>query len=200
MSDRSYSLLARAADVSVSELMGEPDMVHFVGHGPAGGPATAARTPLANSRARDADYVDELDLTASNWPRDLPVRGTSEGSEAGDFLMTDEVVDHVRRAPRLAGRTDIIAVFVRTMACADRVMAGDMLVLESNRPPQPGDIALVEMKGESPRDVYLRQWVGATDGKIRLCKPSKPNDVLDLDRRKILRIYRVMPLADLLGA
>lgn len=200
MSDRSYSLLARAANVSVSELMGEPDMIHFAAHGAAAGSATTPRLASDNSRVRDAEFIDGVDLPASSWPKDIPVRGTSEGGEAGDFLMTDEVVDHVRRAPRLGGRTDIIAVFVRTTACADRVMSGDMLVLESNRPPQPGDIALVEMKGASPRDVYLRQWVGATDGKIRLCKPSKPNDVLELDRRKILKIYRAMPLADLLSA
>lgn len=187
-------LLARP--VTLADILGElrPDFLHFAGHGPA-----AAPQPGDNSRARDADFVDGMDLAAPIWPKDLPVRGASEGG-LGDFQMTDEVVDHVRRAPRLAGRSDVIAVFVRTTACADRIMPGDLLVLESNRPPQQGDFALVEMRGPSPRSVYLRRWVGATDNKIRLCKPSKPADVLELDRRNILRIYRALPLADMLGA
>lgn len=86
---------------------------------------------------------------------------------------------------------------VRTDACAGRILRGDLLVVES-RAPQPGEFALVEMKGKQP--VYLRQWVGETADKIRLCKPTAPDAVMELNRRRVANIYRVMSLADFLGA
>lgn len=167
--------------------------------------ASSAAAPthllLEHSRVRDAEVIDAIEVpTPISMEKNLPVRGTSEGvGGAGDFLIDGDVVDHVRRLPVLAGRSDVFAIYVRTTACADRIQPGDLLIVESTRPPRKGDFALIEMRGALPRAVYLRLWDREDNGKIFLLTP-KSEEPLVLDRRKIRNVYRVMPLADLLRA
>lgn len=137
----------------------------------------------------------------SDMPRDVPVLGTVVGGSSGDFLMNGDRVDFVRRPPRLLGRRDVFAVYVQGVSMEPRYFSGELLYLEGNRPPHIGDFVVVECKAsesDPEHPAYLKQLAATTPTKLKL-RQFNPAEVIEIDRRKVLKVYRVMGLGDLLG-
>lgn len=136
-----------------------------------------------------------------SWPNDVPVYGTALGGSAGgEFIMNGDTGMRVRRPPRLAGRADILALFVQGDSMSPRFEQGEMIYLERSRPPQINDYVVVEMRpgpeGEQP--AYLKQLVGRSSTKVRLHQLN-PDKVLEIDAGRVLQILRVMSLQDIVG-
>ena len=78
----------------------------------------------------------------------------------------------------------------------------ELVYFEKNRSPEPGDHVVVEMKpasaGTKSRSAYLKLWVSETAKTIRLGQ-YKPAKEFELEKKDILRIYRVMEWPEVLN-
>lgn len=136
----------------------------------------------------------------SEMLRDVPLLGTAFGGDAGDFVMGGEDGDYVRRPPALQGRTDVFALFVRGDSMSPRYNPGELIYLERRRPPQNGDYVVVEMKPgpDGSQPAYLKQLVATTATKLRLLQHN-PEKIIEIERKLVLQILRVLTLIDMLG-
>jgi phage repressor protein C with HTH and peptisase S24 domain len=136
-----------------------------------------------------------------SMPLDLPVYGVAIGGPDGDFSLNGEIVDRVRRPPGLMGNSKAFAVFVRGESMEPRHYQGDLLYVDPVRPARSGDDVLVEMKparAAEPGAAFIKQLVSYTPVRlvIRQFNPAKD---ITLQTDKVLRVYKILKLADLLG-
>lgn len=134
-------------------------------------------------------------------PRDVPLLGTVWGGESGDFSMNGETGDYMRRPPRYAGRADLFALFVQGESMQPRYFSGELIYVEKQRPPQNGDHVVVELLPDESGvcEAYLKQLVAITPTKIRL-QQYNPTKTIEIERRRISQILRVLSMMDLLGS
>jgi phage repressor protein C with HTH and peptisase S24 domain len=139
--------------------------------------------------------------TRSAMQMDVPLLGTAWGGESGDFTMNGETGDYMRRPPRYAGRADLLALFVQGESMQPRYFSGELIYVEKQRPPQNGDHVVVELLPDEGGvcEAYLKQLVSITPTKIRL-QQYNPAKIIEIERRKIGQILRVLSMMDLLGS
>lgn len=136
--------------------------------------------------------------------RDIPVLGTASGGIAdnlADFELNGDVVDYVRRPPRLIGRNDVFAAYVQGYSVSPWREPGQLIYVESARPPRAMDYVLIELKpsnGDTMRPVLVKRLLGVTPTRVRLRQYTPPRD-FEIDRRRILRIFRVLDWDELMG-
>lgn len=140
----------------------------------------------------------------SEMPKDVPVYGTvvgGDGNHLVDFELNGAVVDYVRRPPRLAARADVFAAYVQGDSMVHWREPGQLVYVESAKPPRVMDYVLVELKppvGESTRPAMIKRLLAVTPTKLRLRQYNPARD-FDIDRRSVLRLYRVLDWDELLG-
>lgn len=171
--------------------------------------ADRIREYIASARAhssesflmRHADAGDKLP-ERHEMPEDVPVLGTVVGGSlgGGDFTMNGETTLYVRRPPRLSGRKDVFGLFTQGDSMSPRYMPGELIYLETARPPAIGDHVVVEMKAgaDGTQPAYLKRLVAMTPTKLRLAQYN-PEKTIEIERGQVLRVIRVMTLSDLLG-
>jgi len=157
--------------------------------------------PRPNARfARDA----VLPPYRSEMPKDVPVYGTvvgGDGNNLVDFELNGAVVDYVRRPPRLAARADVFAAYVQGDSMIHWREPGQLVYVESAKPPRVMDYVLVELRppvGEGTRPAMIKRLLAVTPTKLRLRQYNPPRD-FEVDRRTVLRFYRVLDWDELLG-
>lgn len=157
-----------------------------------------SHTPIVDVRRLDAPT--EIP-PRSLMPRDVPLLGTVWGGESGDFSMNGETGDYMRRPPRYAGRADLFALFVQGESMQPRYFSGELIYVEKQRPPQNGDHVVVELLPDEGGvcEAYLKQLVAITPTKIRL-QQYNPTKTIEIERRRISQILRVLSMMDLLGS
>lgn len=137
----------------------------------------------------------------AGMPLDLPVYGHAVGGDNGDFALNGEIVDRVRRPPGLIGNRSAFAVYVRGDSMEPRHYQGDLLYVDPIRPARSGDDVLVELKparaGE-PGPAYIKQLVTQGPVRVVLRQFNPPKDIT-LPGAQILRVSKILKLADLLG-
>jgi phage repressor protein C with HTH and peptisase S24 domain len=137
----------------------------------------------------------------NQMPLDVPVYGVAVGGDAGDFSLNGDVVDRVRRPPGLVGNRNAFAVYVRGDSMEPRHYQGDLLYVDPIRPARSGDDVLVELKPARPGEpgpAYIKQLV--TQGPVRVVlRQFNPAKDITLPGAQILRVSKILKLADLLG-
>lgn len=137
----------------------------------------------------------------STMPRNVPILGTVSGG-GGFFQMNGDPIDWARRPPRLEGRADVFGAYVEDLSMVPRYEPGELVFIERARPPAPGDHVVVEIvEGPTSKDerkALIKKLVSVTTATVRL-EQYNPPKVLEYQRKQVLHMYRVMPLADLLG-
>lgn len=137
----------------------------------------------------------------NQMPLDVPVYGVAVGGDAGDFSLNGDVVDRVRRPPGLLGNRSAFAVYVRGDSMEPRHYQGDLLYVDPIRPARSGDDVLVELKPARPGEpgpAYIKQLV--TQGPVRVVlRQFNPAKDITLPGAQILRVSKILKLADLLG-
>lgn len=144
---------------------------------------------------------DGINMSEVNrWPNDIIVYGTALGGTAGgDFTMSGDSGIRVRRPPRLEGRVDIIALFVRGDSMEPRYRQGDLIYLERGRPPQINDYVVIETPGiNDERPACIRQLISFSGPKVKV-RQHNPERTYDIERTSILHMLRIMTLQDILG-
>lgn len=149
---------------------------------------------------RRIDTTPELP-SRSSMPRDVPLLGTVWGGESGDFTMNGETGDYMRRPPRYAGRADLFSLFVQGDSMHPRYFSGELIYVEKQRPPQIGDHVVVELHPDESGvcEAYLKQLLAITPTKIRL-QQYNPSKIIEIDRKRVGQILRVLSMMDLLGS
>jgi transcriptional regulator with XRE-family HTH domain len=171
--------LARLLGVTVDELMQEPSQHNYDNE--------------ITKEVRDAE--DDVSLTLSEeYKRTVSVYGTEQsGPPGGDFSMGQDTKVRVRRPPKLAGRTDILAFYVQGGG-SPKYEIGDLIYCERHMPARAGDYAVVQLRSGA---CYLRKVVDRNPARIQLVNGVAK--ALEIPSAKIARVLRVMTTQDLLG-
>jgi phage repressor protein C with HTH and peptisase S24 domain len=143
--------------------------------------------------------------TRGEMPKDVPVYGTVSGGEDSgalfDFELNGEIVDYVRRPPRLIGRADVFAAYLRGESVSPWREPGQLIYFERAKAPRVMDYVLVEFKphdGETVRPALVKRLLGVTPTKIKLRQYNPPKD-FEIDRKRVLQIVRAMDWDELMG-
>lgn len=151
---------------------------------------------------RPAPQMSDALRSPSSWPKDVPLMGVAMGGSAGDFsLNTAEVSDYIRRPPAVLPGRKVFALYVQGDSMRRWREPGDLVYLDPIRPARPGDRVVVELRPEHEGDghpAYLKELV-RTDGKTMRLLQYNPEKTIDIPASRILRVYRVMEWAELLG-
>ncbi|WP_311270513.1 LexA family transcriptional regulator [Sphingobium sp. WCS2017Hpa-17] len=144
---------------------------------------------------------------------DLPIFGTALGApkivegEAVEqtMLNTGEIIQYVKRPVILNGRADAYGLYVQGQSMEPVHMEGDFALAETKRPAKVGDDVVVYLRprtedddGERARSVLLKRLVRRTANYIEL-EQFNPAVTFRIETEEVLRIDRVLRLADLIG-
>lgn len=169
--------------------------------------------PKRTDNAEDRPAPNATMVTGAQAPRrpqrtemakDVPVMGTVLGGNVdgdAEFQLNGQIVDRVRRPPRIAGRKDVFAAYVQGTSMSPWREPGRLIYVESVRPPAVNDYVLVEMKptnGDEVRGALVKQFKGRTSTRLKLYQYN-PAKTIELNLRDVLRVYRVMDWDELLG-
>ncbi len=176
-------------------------------------PETGA--PLASPMSTDDDgaALDPAHLntgrratapTFGDLTRDLPVRGVAIGGEhgRGDFRFNGEVVDHLRRPPRLGGAKDAFVIYLTGDSMFPRFKEGAPVYIHPGQPPRVGDDVLVELHPEREGEAgaaMVKILVARTSTKLKLAQYNPATTKIELDMRKVKNVFRVVPYEELLN-
>lgn len=131
-----------------------------------------------------------------SMPRDVPVLGTASGGN-GLVVMRGEAIDFVRRPPSLMGREDVFALYIEDVSMVPAFSPGDLVFVERRR-PRVGDHCIVEYQENEKAEpkVIIKKMAGITGAAVRL-EQYNPSKTLEIKSHTILRMQRVMTMADL---
>lgn len=136
----------------------------------------------------------------SDMPKDIPIYGTVSGG-GGGFQMNGDAIDWARRVPRLNGRADIFGAYVEDLSMVPAHRPGSLVLCEKARPPSPGDDVIIDLQPANAGDDHktlIKHLVRIT-AKIVVVEQYNPPKMLEFPRKQVVGLYRIIPLADLLG-
>ncbi|HEX9465666.1 MAG TPA: helix-turn-helix domain-containing protein [Alphaproteobacteria bacterium] len=165
--------------------------------------APEAEAPTLRSNVRGFAQAPAV----GSWARDLPVYGTAIGGRedhgnvrgAFEFNMGD-VVDYIRRPPRLDGVKAAFAVFAVGESMVPRFRPGAPVIVHPGVQPAIGDDVLVELRplrDGDPHPGLLKRLVSRNDQRLRLEQFNPPDNNIVVMMKRVLRVYRVVPYEEL---
>ena len=134
----------------------------------------------------------------SEMSRSLPIYGSV--SAGGRLVSMKKPVDYAMRPRRLDGRDDVFALYVDDAHMSPAFEPGHLVLMESARPPAPGDNVVVQLKSETPGgddETVIKRLVSIDEASVQL-KQHNPPRQFDIPRERVERIFRVMTIGDLL--
>ncbi len=158
--------------------------------------SSASHPPTTTARARPRAPV----LDIQDMPRKTPILGLAQGGDGDDmFYLNGQVADYARTPPRIAGRANVFAIWTSGDSMFPWRASGDLVYVEE-RPVRVGDYVILEMQPDAhdTRPAILKRLAGQTPTKIRL-EQYNPQKTIEIDRRKIVRMLRVIDWPELLG-
>ena len=143
-------------------------------------------------------------MTVSQWPRDLPVYGTSPepSSRNGAIfsLNVGKVSDWASRPPVLNGILDAYAIYVSGASMVPMLPDGEVAVIHPGKPVRDGDVALLRFVGGNSG--YERAGIGimrknTNDGRISLEALNGLHT--HATNHDIASLHRVLTFTEILG-
>lgn len=143
----------------------------------------------------------------------IPLLGTGDcadleltDDEGQEVLIERSSFDadyHVRmieRPPSLRGARNAYAIYFQGSSMEPRFFAGEIGIVDPDRPASPGDFVLVQMNnGQEDHvvSVLVKRLVRRSSKVIEL-EQFNPPMVFELEARRVARIHKIMPPTDLL--
>ncbi|MDR7102966.1 S24 family peptidase [Croceicoccus sp. BE223] len=139
----------------------------------------------------------------------IPLLGTGDCAdlELGDDIHIerssfdeDYHVRMIERPPSLRGARQAYAIYFQGSSMEPRFYAGEIGIVDPDRPAAPGDFVVVQLNnGEAEHvvSVLVKRLVRQTSQYVEL-EQFNPQTVFQLPRRKVARIHKIMPPTDLL--
>lgn len=136
--------------------------------------------------------------------RDVEELGVTVGGDGDDdavFELNGQVIDRVIRPPGLVNRKNVFALRVANSSMSHRFEEGERIYVEQTSALAIGDYVVVELKPTEdgrPGKSFLKRLI-SRDGGMLVTEQFNPRGILEFSRREILRTFRVIPLAELMG-
>jgi phage repressor protein C with HTH and peptisase S24 domain len=166
------------------------------------GRSDEAAAPVTGAPRGSEIRAADVDLPpVRRLPNDVPVRGTAAGSHlAGAFQLETDVVDWVRRPPAMAAARDVYALYVEGSSMEPEHRPGDLRFVHPGRPPRIGDSVVVQTRtGEHDPVQAMIGHLLRQGGEIVAIGKLNPPATVELPRRHVLAIHKVLTMNDLFG-
>jgi phage repressor protein C with HTH and peptisase S24 domain len=165
-----------------------------------------SRDPL--STGKPADFIDNPRPEAPAlprtdlMPRNLPVFGSAACGDDGEFeFNTGEVIDYVKRPPRLEGIKEAYALYLVGSSMIPWRKQGQLVYVHPGQPPQIEDHVVVQFKpeqqGEAPRAMV--KLLMKRNAKEIVLRQYNPESSRTFKMDKVHSIHRVVDWDELLG-
>jgi transcriptional regulator with XRE-family HTH domain len=127
--------------------------------------------------------------------RRLPVVGSPAPGDEERILIDATPRGEVLAPPQLEGVEGAKAVYVRGRAMEPRYYSGEIVYLNPNRPPNPGDFVFLTIKETSfPAGVgYIRQFAGSDLVSVRVY-------TINPKREELIPLQAVIEIATIVGS
>ncbi|MBB3034027.1 SOS-response transcriptional repressor LexA [Erythrobacter lutimaris] len=151
---------------------------------------------------RDRNASEPIPLMGTGDCADLSVtddQGREVAIERSSF-DPDFHVRYIRRPAMLAGRRGVYAIYFHGSSMEPRFYAGEVGLVDPNRPPGPGEYVLVQLNsGDSDEvvSVLVKKLVRRNAQEIVL-EQYNPALTFTLPLSKVQRVHRIMPQTELL--
>ncbi|MBL8578112.1 MAG: helix-turn-helix transcriptional regulator [Mesorhizobium sp.] len=140
--------------------------------------------------------------TANYMPQDVPVLGQVVGGDDADFEFNGETIDYIRRPNGISRMRDVFGLYTTGSSMWPKFEEGEPIYVSASRPPAIGDYVVVELHpaDEASRNGpgYIKRLKKRTPTKIVVEQFNPPKDI-EFDQDQIKAIFRVIPLAELVG-
>lgn len=173
--------------------------------------STSPPPPVENKLTQNAERGVSSEVGAREaapqfigLPHDLRVLGVAACGrhDDGDFILNGETVQHIKRPSVLFGVKDAFAVYLMGDSMMPKYKPGKKVYVHTAQPPQIGDDVLIELYPETDHDptgqAMVKELVARTPTKIRLKQHNPPDDRIEIDRKRVKSIYRIVPYDELL--
>lgn len=154
---------------------------------------------LDDSDLADAEVITDL-APLPVGPMDVQLLGVSYGGDDGDFSFNGEVQGFVRRPPGIASLKNVFALHVLSDSMVPRYDPGEVIYC-GGREPVAGDHVVIEMFPAEEGQIgkaFIKKLVQRTSKEI-LVEQYNPKKQFGYDAYAIKRLWRVIPLKELLG-
>jgi transcriptional regulator with XRE-family HTH domain len=123
----------------------------------------------------------------------LPVVGSPAPGDEERILIDAIARGEVLAPPQLEGIEGAKAVYVRGRRMEPRYYAGEIVYLNPNRPPNPGDFIFLTVREPSFRAGvgYIRQFAGADLVSVRVCTINPKREEL-FPRQAVIEIATIV--------
>lgn len=112
----------------------------------------------------------------------------------------DYQVRMIDRPPALRGARHAYAIYFQGSSMEPRFFAGEIGIVDPDRPAAPGDFVLVQLNnGEEDHvvSVLVKRLIRQTSGYVEL-EQFNPATIFRIDKSKVARVHKIMPPTDLL--
>ncbi len=112
----------------------------------------------------------------------------------------DYQVRMIDRPPALRGARHAYAIYFQGSSMEPRFFAGEIGIVDPDRPAGPGDFVLVQLNnGEEDHvvSVLVKRLIRQTSAYVEL-EQFNPATIFRIDKSKVARVHKIMPPTDLL--
>lgn len=157
--------------------------------------------PIADFlKVAKAELFEELPhATASGMPpRLIPNFGLAAGAIRGNLTMTTEPVEWVPAPRSIATARDAYALTVTGSSMEPRYYAGDVIFVQPNRPPRPGDHIVIQETLNGGVAVSIKRFDKMTESHL-VTVQYNPLAEVKFSRAQIMAIHRVLTTNEVSG-
>lgn len=171
---------------------------------------SAARPAIVDVAARIVQKIQQNIGAAPDAPPfdavrgyalDIPVWGTAVGGDDSDFRLNGQEIDRALRPHGLLKTKDVFALRVTNDSMYPAWRDGALIYINPHRKPMIGDDVVIEMwptEDGEPGNAYLKRLKARTPTRYIVEQFNPPCDI-EFDLDQIKRVYRVVPVEELLG-
>lgn len=131
----------------------------------------------------------------------MPTYSGAIAGEDGLFEFNGQILDRVRRPPRLLGVKDAYALYVLGESMVPWREHGDLVYVHPHLPVKPNDYVVVQLKQETdggPIPAYIKRLVRRTAKDVQLLQYNPRKEFTILVKR-IHSVHHIMGWTELLG-
>lgn len=171
------------------------------------GPMKRAEQPNAPSAPLPPDGGQEFkpqelsDLNIRAMPMNLPVYGSASCGDDGMFEFNGQVLDHVRRPPRLMNVPKAYAVYIEGDSMSPWREHGELAYVHPGMPIKIGDYVVVQVKPKEAHSLtppaYIKKLVRRTPTQLVLHQFNPAGDIT-IPLKDVKEMHRVIPWSELM--
>lgn len=187
--------------MALARILG-PSILGWQEQRPDDGPMTIP-SPTGYRVEPNATFEGPVKLPPRNGPSDIEELGITVGGLGDDdsaFAFNGQVIDMVTRPPGISNRKGVFALRVGNTSMVPKFEDGERVYVEP-RKPAIGDYVVIELKPTEegrPGKSFIKRLVAMNSARVEV-EQFNPRGRLEFERDEIKDVFRVIPVAELLG-